>query len=215
VDPQNLEGPEPARGIFDPLPASLVTKKGAQAAERTLRDHVAASCPVLVDVHRELGVFRAPNEPKDAFAERCRLAAEKQAREEQDLIVAKYAPELAKLQDKLASAQRELAVAQQSMSAAPSDLGAAFIGLALGRSAGNKLSKSRDRAETSLSKATGAVAKADAALRAKVAQRDTEIAAAVELARRSAGAITTERFVPKKGDAEVIAVGVAWSPTGS
>ena len=214
VDPKNLEGPEPRAGVFDALPAGITSKKSAQAIERTLRDHVATACPLLVDVHRDLGVFRGEDESKDAFAARCRAEAEQQAADEQRLIAAKYAPELAKLQDKLGSAQRELAVAQQSMSSAPSDLGAAFIGLALGRSAGNKLSKSRDRAEVSLTRASSAVAKADAALRAKLAQRDTELAAALDLARRGASAITTERLVPKKGDTELVAIGIAWSPTG-
>jgi hypothetical protein len=87
-----------------------------------------------------------------------------------------------------------------------------MMGLAFGRGAGNEMQKSKQRAATAATKADAAFAKADAALRAKIAERDAEIAATLASTRAAATAFERERFFPKKGDAEVIAIGIAWSP---
>jgi hypothetical protein len=214
IDARQLEGPAPGRASFEPLPAGLTTKKGAQAVERALRDHVAASFPIVVDVHRELGLFRADGESPEAFVARCRQQAELGATEAQREIMAKHAPAIAKLEARGAALRNEAAALQQTVASAPSDLGAAFVGFALGRAAGNALSKPRARATAALAKVADAIAKNDAALHARVVERDSALAASVGLARSGAVTIQTERFVPKKADAELVSVGIAWSPVG-
>jgi hypothetical protein len=61
-----------------------------------------------------------------------------------------------------------------------------------------------------MQKAHEAFVKADIELRAAVAERDTELAAATRDVDRVAFQIEAERVLAKKGDAEVLAIGVLW-----
>ncbi len=210
VDPQNLASrPHPA-ATYDPLPPALGTKKGAQVVERVMRDHALVAFAVMVHTNRELGLFRHDGETPAAFLARCQAAAARRADEGQRLVAAKLAPEIAKLQDKLASAERQLAAARHGFGEAPSGVETVLMGL-VARGAASRLERARTKAESTLAKAEEAYRKAQSSLSAAFAEQASEMGAARDEAHRSANAIDTERFVPKKGDAEVQSIAIAWS----
>jgi hypothetical protein len=210
TDPARF-APSPGPGAsFGELPSLLGTKKGREGIEKSLRDHAVAQGTFDVEVHRELALCRADGESAEAFRERCRQESLRRLGESQRQIQADHAPKIAKLEARYLAAQLAAQNAQASLQAAPSDLGAALVGLALGRQAGARVSRGRDKAAGSMQKAHEAFVKADIELRAAVAERDTELAAATRDVDRVAFQIEAERVLAKKGDAEVLAIGVLW-----
>ncbi|NUP12695.1 MAG: ATP-binding protein [Polyangiaceae bacterium] len=215
VDPAILAGPMPPGSTFAPLPDGLSTKKDVQAAERAMRDHAATSYALVVDVHRDLKLFRADGETQEAFAARCRAEADRRAREEQTALTAKSSSAFAKLQSKLEAKDRELAAAQQAEASAPSDFASAIVGFAIGKQVGSRMHRDRARANADHRKAYDAAMRArDALEQAKVAY-DAEVRALYEEAARTAVAVESVRMLPKKGDVEVTAIGLAWFPEGA
>jgi len=210
VDPRNLEHPAVVGATYSPLPSTLQTKKGAKEIERALRDHAAVTYPVEIEANRELELCRSEGETSEAFHARVNETAQRRATALAQAAGAKLAPDIAKRQDKVASAERQLADAQRALSGAPSELGAAMIGL-VAKGAGSDARKARSRAETSVEKATEALRKAQAALSAGVTEQRATMAAEHAEALRDAGSIAVERLTPKRGDTEVVWVGVAWS----
>jgi hypothetical protein len=213
VDPGQFAASAGPAARFADLPSLLGTKKGREGIEKSLRDHAVAQGTFDVEFHRELALCRADGESAEAFRERCRNESLRRLAESQRQIQADYAPKIAKLEAKYHAAQVAAQTAQASLQAAPSDLGAALVGLALGRQAGNRVSRGRDKAAGSMQKAHEAFVKADVELRAAVAERDTELAAAAREVDRVAFQIEAERVLAKKGDAEVLSVGILWRPS--
>ncbi len=203
IDARSL-GTTPIAGIsFAPLPSSLATKKGAEAVEKSLREHAASRIALMVDVHRELGLHRGEGESRDLFAARCNAEAQRRAAGQ-----AKINPALARLEERVRNANEELMAARQAVSAAPSEIGTAFLRAALGRGASAPLSKQRDKAEARLTKAETAARKAEQAFREANAEHSATVGQAqVEAARQ----IETIRLLPKRGGVETVAIGVAWS----
>jgi hypothetical protein len=210
IDPASLRGTQVSGASFLELPRTIATKKGADSIEKTLRDHASSRFSIVVDVHRTLGLARADGETQEAFVARCRAEAERRAGLDYADASTKGAPAIAKLEQRVATAQAELVSAQQGAASAPGDLGTAFLRVALGRNASAPLTKAKNKAETRLRKAEEAARKAELALREARAGRDAELAASVERARRDAFVIESVRLVPKRGDIETIAIGIAW-----
>ncbi|MBK8943449.1 MAG: ATP-binding protein [Polyangiaceae bacterium] len=215
VDPSVLSGEAPPGKSFAPLPRELSTKRGVQAVERAVRDHVAVSYGLVVDVHRGLKLWRQEAEPREAFAARCAAEAERRAREEHVKLDAKWSARFAKLGAKAEGRDRALAHAHHAATSAPSDLGAALVGLALGRRAGGKLSRARDRAEAGQQRAAEAAFKARGELAQAQAERDAELRALYEAAGRQASAIESIRMLPKKTDLDVAQLAIVWAPAGA
>ncbi|MFO0555913.1 MAG: helicase HerA-like domain-containing protein [Polyangiaceae bacterium] len=212
VDPTGLEGREPTGVRYAELPSGLESRRFVQSLEKTLREHVSANCPIELDVQRALALSRRDVETPEAFAQRVRVEAERRLASEQSEVAAKHAPAIAKLEAKLAAARQALAAAEQAAGAAPSDLGAAFVRLALGRDAATHATKERSRAQTALSKAREQCLKAEADVRAAYTARDADLHQRAEAARRALNEVERVRLFPKKGDAEVLALGIVWSP---
>ncbi len=214
IDPRSLEG-EVAKGArFAPLPETLATKKGAQAAEKALRDHASSRVSLSVDVHRAFGLVRGEHEEPAAFLARCRAEAERRAASLRAEALQTSVPAIAKLEQRALSAQAELAAARQAVAAAPSDLGAAFLRVALGRSASQPLTKAKTKADSRLEKAEEACRKAERALEEARAEQTAELAAAMDATLREAQNVESVRLVPKRGDVEVLSVGLAWGLAG-
>ncbi len=211
VVPADLSESPPPSASFGELPASVGTKKGREAIERSLRDHASAQGASDVEVHRGLKLARADDEPAELFRARCARESAASLGEIQRKIHDAWAPHFAKLETKRALAERERDHAHASLSSAPSDLGAAFVGIALGRQAGARFAKGRTKAESALAKAHEALIKADTEVRAAVAERDAELHTAARDAAHVVYQIETVRVLPKKGDAEVVSIGILWA----
>jgi hypothetical protein len=209
IDPRTL-GDKAEAGIrFAPLPKTLDTKKGAQAVEKSLREHAAARIAITVDVHRELGLHRGDSETRELFAARCNAEAERRSLASNGGSTKENAA-MAKLEQRVANANQELYEARQALSAAPSEIGTAFLRAALGRGAAAPLNKQRAKAEARLAKAEDAARRADQQWREAQAERAGSSGVAGR-DRVGAGAIETVRLLPKRGGVEVASIGIAWS----
>jgi hypothetical protein len=211
VDPQHL-GAQPAAGAsYRPIPAALASKKATQALERSLREHVAANVPMEVDVNRELGLARGRDESPEAFVQRCRAASRAALADEQRDLELKLAPRLAKLEERLAVAQRAFSAKGQALGQAPSEVGTVLMGVFAPRGVASSARKARQKAESGFARAEDATAKAQAAFAEAHAERNAAHAELTAQAERRVHAITTERWLPKRGDAEVSFMAIAWS----
>ncbi len=208
IDPRGLSDVAPPDAVCDPLPVLLTTKKGVASVERAMREHASARAVFEVDVLRELALVRAPDESEQAFAQRCIQQA---ALTEDAGAVAKATTRASKLERELAIAEAELAQARGALATAPSELGTAFLRVALGKSASQPLTKARAKADARLTKAeTNARRLAQELLEARSAL-EVERAAHMQRAQRAPQAIERVRLLPKRGGAEIVAIGVAWS----
>jgi hypothetical protein len=214
LDPRRL-APAPVPGVpFAPLPDALRKKSAAQSAERALRDHAGRSLAFTVDVHPALGLTREDGEPTEAFVERCRLAAARRHAAEQQEILGKVAPKIARLADRRASAEARVAAAQAELAALPGELKTAVIGFLGGARTARKTETQRGRAEAKLDKAQADLVAADAALREALAARDAELSRIARAAEQAHAGVERRALGVKKGDVEVTEMALAWGMEG-
>ncbi len=201
----------PADGAaFRPIPEALFKKAGQEAASKAIREHVYRTLEVTVDVHEGLGLVRADGETREAFAERCQKEALRQAGSAEQAVMQKAAPKIAKLSDRLHTIQAKLAGAEAEMNSLPGTMTTALIGLAVGRGSVRQAESQRGKVMTRIEKLRGEWNEADTALRATVAERDTEIMGLRQGVQRAASAITSVSLKPKKNDVEITALAIAW-----
>lgn len=210
VDPANLDHRARDGATYSTLTLLLDTKKGAKELERVVREHASAAYPVEVEVNRELGISRNEGEAPAAFAARVERAAAERAAAAEYEEGAKFGATIAKLQNKLAHANRDLGTSRAALESAPSGVGAAFLGIVV-RGAATDARRARTRAETAVEKAASAVQKAEAALAAEITEQRVCVAKARDEALRAARGTTVERILPKRGDVELVWIGIAWS----
>ena len=177
-----------------------------------MREHVYRNVTVQVDLHRELGVYRADNESPEAFVARCAAEAARQMTAHEQEIVMSHAPKLAKLEQRRARAQAEAEASQATSGGTPGTVGAVLAG-AFGGKLGRKLHAQHAKAEARAERARNAWVQADLALREAMTARDTEVALLRQSATRAHEAIESVRLPVKKNDVEVTEIGVAWAAT--
>ena len=131
--------------------------------------------------------------------------------EERASVEAKHAPKIARLQEKATSAKKQLATAESAVRSAPGGLEVIANYMALGRSGLKRAEGKRDKATDKLEKARAAHDDAEAAAREAIAVRDHAVAELAREAERAHEGITVRQVAPKKGDVEVIEIGVAWA----
>ncbi|WP_438037145.1 helicase HerA-like domain-containing protein [Sorangium sp. So ce204] len=204
----------PAAGArFAELPAPLAKRATAQAAARALREHAYRTTEAAVAVHKELGLAQDDGEPLEAFAARCRAAAARLAAAEQQQVVGRFAPRIARLGERIAVAKARYGEAEAEVAALPGAVGAALLGLVAGRDTARRAGTQRDKAAAKLERARQEWTEADAALRDLHAAQAAELAALEQLPLRAGEGIETKRLVPKKNDVEVAFVALAWAAT--
>ncbi|WP_438031022.1 helicase HerA-like domain-containing protein [Sorangium sp. So ce233] len=213
LDPSLLAA-SPAPGArFAELPAPLAKRAAAQAAARALREHAYRTAEATVAVHKELGLAQAEGEPLEAFAARCRAAAARLAAAEQQQVIGRFAPRIARLGERIAAAKARYDQAEAEVAALPGAVGAALLGLVAGRDTARRAGTQRDKAAAKLSRARQEWTEADAALRDLHAAQAAELSALEQLPLRAGEGIETKRLVPKKNDVEVAYVALAWAAT--
>ncbi|MBK8253768.1 MAG: DUF853 family protein [Polyangiaceae bacterium] len=210
INPTALASTPAAGAAFRPIPENLFKKAGQEALNRSLREHVYRTLEVQVDIHEGLGLTRADNETREAFAERCRMEAAKQTTSEEHSLVQKYAPKMAKLHDKLQATQAKLAGAEAELNSLPGSVTTAIIGLAVGRGTVRQAESQRSKVMTRIEKLRGEWNQADTELRSLVAERDMAVAGIRHAATRVLSEITTRVLKPKKNDVEVSGQAIAW-----
>ncbi|WP_437719241.1 helicase HerA-like domain-containing protein [Sorangium sp. So ce448] len=210
----SLLATSPAAGArFAELPAPLAKRATAQAAARALREHAYRTTEAAVAVHKELGLAQDDGEPLEAFAARCRAAAARLAAAEQQQVVGRFAPRIARLGERIAAAKARYGQAEAEVAALPGAVGAALLGLVAGRDTARRAGTQRDKAAAKLERARQEWTEADAALRDLHAAQAAELAALEQLPLRAGEGIETKRLVPKKNDVEVAFVALAWAAT--
>ncbi|WP_437747800.1 helicase HerA-like domain-containing protein [Sorangium sp. So ce1504] len=210
----SLLATSPAAGArFAELPAPLAKRATAQAAARALREHAYRTTEASVAVHKELGLAQDDGEPLEAFAARCRAAAARLATAEQQQVVGRFAPKIARLGERIAAAKARYGQAEAEVAALPGAVGAALLGLVAGRDTARRAGTQRDKAAAKLERARQEWTEADAALRDLHAAQAAELAALEQLPLRAGEGIETKRLVPKKNDVEVAFVALAWAAT--
>ncbi|WP_049876322.1 ATP-binding protein [Sorangium cellulosum] len=210
----SLLATSPAAGArFAELPAPLAKRATAQAAARALREHAYRTTEAAVAVHKELGLAQDDGEPLEAFAARCRAAAARLAAAEQQQVVGRFAPRIARLGERIAAAKARYGEAEAEVAALPGAVGAALLGLVAGRDTARRAGTQRDKAAAKLERARQEWTEADAALRDLHAAQAAELAALEQLPLRAGEGIETKRLVPKKNDVEVAFVALAWAAT--
>ncbi|WP_437922737.1 hypothetical protein WMF37_27310 [Sorangium sp. So ce291] len=213
LDPSLLSA-SPAPGArFAELPAPLAKRTAAQAAARALREHAYRTAEATVAVHKELGLAQAEGEPIEAFAARCRAAAARLAAAEQQQVIGRFAPRIARLGERIAAAKARYDQAEAEVAALPGAVGAALLGLVAGRDTARRAGTQRDRATAKLERARQEWTEADAALRDLQAAQAAELSALEQLPLRAGEGIETKRLVPRKNDVEVAFVALAWAAT--
>ncbi|WP_437910800.1 helicase HerA-like domain-containing protein [Sorangium sp. So ce327] len=210
----SLLATSPAAGArFAELPAPLAKRATAQAAARALREHAYRTTEAAVAVHKELGLTQDDGEPLEAFAARCRAAAARLAAAEQQQVVGRFAPKIARLGERIAAAKARYGQAEAEVAALPGAMGAALLGLVAGRDTARRAGTQRDKAAAKLERARQEWTEADAALRDLHAAQAAELATLEQLPLRAGEGIETKRLVPKKNDVEVAFVALAWAAT--
>ncbi|WP_437825278.1 helicase HerA-like domain-containing protein [Sorangium sp. So ce1153] len=213
LDPSLLSA-SPAPGArFAELPAPLAKRAPAQAAARALREHAYRTAEATVAVHKELGLAQAEGEPLEAFAARCRAAAARLAAAEQQQVIGRFAPRIARLGERIAAAKARYDQAEAEVAALPGAVGAALLGLVAGRDTARRAGTQRDRATAKLERARQEWTEADAALRDLQAAQAAELSTLEQLPLRAGEGIETKRLVPRKNDVEVAFVALAWAAT--
>ncbi|WP_437594653.1 helicase HerA-like domain-containing protein [Sorangium sp. So ce1000] len=213
LDPSLLSTAPAAGARFAELPAPLAKRTAAQAAARALREHAYRTTEAAVAVHRELGLTQDDGESIEAFAARCRAAAARLAAAEQQQVVGRFAPKIARLGERIAAAKARYDQAEAEVAALPGAVGAALLGLVAGRDTARRAGTQRDKAAAKLERARQEWTEADAALRNLHAAQAAELAALEQLPLRAGEGIETKRLVPRKNDVEVAFVALAWAAT--
>lgn len=210
LDPAALASAPAAGAAFQQVPDALFRKTGQDAAARAMREHVYRTMEVTLDAHEGLGLTRSDGETREAFAERCRAEAMKQAASAEHTVMQRSTPKVAKLHDRMQSIQAKLAGADAELNSLPGAVTTALLGFAVGRGSVRQAESQRSKVLARIEKLRGEMHETESALRALVAERDAEIAGLRHGATRAAAAITSRSLKPKKNDIEVTALAIAW-----
>ncbi|MFO0563813.1 MAG: helicase HerA-like domain-containing protein [Polyangiales bacterium] len=211
VEPKFFENAPPPGARYAPVPEALSKAATRKSAERAMKDHAARMFAVEKLFHAELSLVQSDGESREAFAQRCREAALRQAALDRASVESKHAPKIQRCAEKAQSARADYVAAEAELKSAPGGLEfIAMWGLG-GKAAANRARGKRDKAQEKLVKARGAVEEADIAWREAVNVRDQAIAELARQAERAAEDIESKVVAPKKGDVEVIEIGLAWA----
>jgi hypothetical protein len=211
VERKFFENTPPPGARYAPVPEALSKAATRKSAERAMKDHAARMFAVERLFHRGLSLVQSDGESREAFAQRCREAALRQAALDRASVEAKHAPKIQRCAEKAQSARADYTAAEAELKRAPGGL--EFIAMwGLGAKAeANRARGKRDKAQEKLVKARGAVEEAESAWREAVNVRDQAIAELLRKAERAAEGIESKVVAPKKGDVEVIEIGLAWA----
>jgi hypothetical protein len=211
VDPKFIANAAAPGARYLALPSALSKAPTRKNAERAMKDHAARTFTIERLVHEELSLVQTEGESREAFAQRCREGALRQAAAERASVEAKHAPKIQRLAEKAQTARSVYTAAETAVRASPGGAELLATGFFMGKGAAKRAASKRDKASEKLLKAKTAVEEADSAWREAVNVRDHAIAELSRGAERAGEGIASKVVTPKKGDVEVIEIGVAWA----
>jgi len=228
-DDRDLRSEAPDGVVYRLCPAPIGTKTWFTQYKRDLTDHLVHHLALEVPTNEALKLWGRVDEDPDDFAERCRRVAAEQADAEVAKLRTSYEGKVRRLQDQIAAAGDRAAVLGEEargkrnsefLSTAGSVLGGILGGR---RSAGSLLGQvgsaagRRGRTQASEERVRAADAKVDR-LMADLEELEADAATKVEeiVARWEgvADGITTATLTPTKTNVKVVAMCLAWLPTG-
>ncbi len=213
VDPRFLENVAVDGARYKELPSPLAKAASTKAIEKSMREHALRTLTLERWVHAGLRMVQTDGESQLGFAQRCREAAVAFAQANRSEIERVHSPKIQRLVEKSQIAQTELSAAEAEVRSAPSDLSALVIG-AFNKKAASRALSQKDKSQTRVERFRVAVQEADATVREATAKRDAEIAASLALAQRAGEGVELRVVTPKKGDVEILEIGIAWARGG-
>jgi hypothetical protein len=207
--------------------APIATKAFWTKLNKSLVDHLYQSQRLTVPANKELKLIGRPGETDEAFAARCRLAADERADADTAKLKEKYAAKLARVQEQLKAAEGRVNVLEQErtnrrtgevIGAVDAVLGGLFGGARSRRSAVSKLGRAagaRGRSATANERVQAAQGKVDS-LEDQLAdlqeQAEQEIMALDEKWNAVAADVTSYDVAPKRTDISVKYFSLVWLP---
>jgi hypothetical protein len=197
---------------------------------RDLVDHLTRSLTLEIPCNRQLDRYGRPGETVEAFASRCRQAADDEADADTAKLRDKYAAKVARLEDQIDAASDAAAVADRQQQARTRDdllssAGSILGGLLGGRRRTGGLLGQVGRAAGRRSRTSAARSRVDAAenkvdrLEARLQDLEQELteelAAIDERWRAAAADIGTMSIGLEKTDVKVTHLALAWMPVPS
>jgi hypothetical protein len=207
--------------------APIATKAFWTKLNKSLVDHLYQSQRLTVPANKELKLIGRPGETDEAFAARCRLAADERADADTAKLKEKYAAKLARVQEQLKAAEGRVNVLEQERSnrhtgevigAVDAVLGGLFGGARSRRSAVSKLGRAanaRGRSATASERVQAAQGKVDSLedlLADLQEQAEQEILALDEKWNAVAADLSTYDVAPKRTDISVKYFSLVWLP---
>jgi hypothetical protein len=207
--------------------APIATKTFWTKLNKSLVDHLYQSQRLTVPANKELKLIGRPGETDEAFAARCRLAADERADADTAKLKEKYAARLARVHEQLKAAEGRVNVLEQERSnrrtgevigAVDAVLGGLFGGARSRRSAVTKIGRAagaRGRSATANERVQAAQGKVDS-LEDQLAdlqeQAEQEILALDEKWNAVAADLSSYDVAPKRTDISVKYFSLVWLP---
>lgn len=230
-DDRDLRPEPPAGAVYRLTDAPISTKAFWTRVQRDLIDHLVRSRQLEVLTNKELGLYSRPGESVDAFALRCRQAADERADAAVAALRDKYEAKADKLQDQIDAAEDRVDVlaeekkgrrSQELLSTAGSLLGGLFGGRSGGRGLAKKVLGGLGGAAGRRSRTNTAGERLDAAenkvtaLREDLAELELELAEEVseieDAWEARAGTTTSLAVSLERTDVSVAQLVLAWVP---
>jgi hypothetical protein len=226
-DDRDLLTEPPANLPYRLCDAPIATKAFWTKLNKSLVDHLYQSQRLTVPANKELKLIGRPGESDEAFANRCRLAADERADAETAKLEEKYAAKLARVQEQLKTAEGRVNVLEQDranrrtgevIGAFDAVLGGLFGGSRSRRAAVSSIGRAanaRGRSASANERVQAAQGKVDS-LEDQLAdlqqQAEQEIVALDEKWNAVAADLSTYDVAPKRTDISVKYFSLVWLP---
>jgi hypothetical protein len=226
-DDRDLRTEAPAGATYRIPSAPIAKATFFSGIERDLKDHLARSLSMELQVNTTLKLYARPDETADAFVLRCAQVADQKADAEIAALRQKYESKAMRLRDELAAAEDRIDVLEaEADSKRNSELlstaGSILGGLLGGRSRGGVLGKlggaagRRGRSKAARERVGAAEGKA-ARVHAEIEQLEAELAEEItEIDSRwmaAAKQIETAPIALERSDVAIAQLALAWLPT--
>jgi hypothetical protein len=219
-DDRDLLGQAPDRARYVLPAADVTTARYWTDLRRALTDHLVRSRALQVATNPALKLFARPGESRDAFAQRCREAADRAADEATAALQTKAEARVRALRTRLDTAVRASQTAESDRNAQVGAEVAGTVGSVLGGLFGGRRSRASvaaaaRRAQTAQRRVDTARSKADD-LTAQLADLEAEIAAEVAAIDQqwtaTAAELQTLSVPVEKTDVSVVDLRLVWVP---
>ncbi|MGB7983436.1 MAG: DUF87 domain-containing protein [Candidatus Nanopelagicales bacterium] len=213
-DDRDLSATPPQGAIYRLPPSELGAKTWWTTVARDLAAHLQRRMTVQIPANTELRLYGRVDESTEAFATRCRAAAQDAGDKAIAALQAKYATKLARAQATLDTAEQ--AADRQRLSRTTTVAGEILGGLFGGRrSSASSMARRAGTAIDKVATAEDRVDRLEAAITGLQGELDAEVADIRALWATRAQAVTTMSITLARSDVKVTGLGLVWIPVGT